>query len=92
MKRMLLTLLLVLASIGVVSTVLAQGSTRVRPYFRRDGTWVPGHYRTRPDGNFYNNWSTRGNINPFTGREGTRITPPRYRDSLWEYRYNRYRF
>lgn len=52
------------------------GSVSVRGYTRKDGTYVPPHYRSAPDSSFYNNWSTRGNINPFTGKEGTRISPP----------------
>jgi len=37
---------------------------------------VQPHYRSAPDGNFYNNWSTKGNVNPYTGVPGTRVTPP----------------
>lgn len=52
------------------------GSVRVRGYIRKDGTYVAPHYRSAPDGNFNNNWSTKGNINPYTGKEGTKISPP----------------
>jgi hypothetical protein len=38
----------------------------------RNGTYVSGHYRTNPDDSFWNNWSSRGNVNPHTGRVGTR--------------------
>lgn len=44
----------------------------VRGYFRKDGTYVAAHKRTAPDGNFNNNWSTQGNVNPFTGKVGTK--------------------
>jgi hypothetical protein len=53
----------------------AVGYHYVRGYFRRDGTYVRGHYRTNRDNSFYNNWSTRGNVNPFTGRVGTKQPP-----------------
>jgi hypothetical protein len=43
----------------------------VRGYYRRDGTYVAPHYRSTPDGNRFNNWSTEGNVNPYTGRPGT---------------------
>jgi len=49
---------------------------RVRGYTRKDGTYVQPHMRSAPDGNFYNNWSTKGNVNPYTGVEGTKLTPP----------------
>ena len=40
----------------------------VRGYYRSDGTYVRPHYRTVPDGNPLNNYSTPGNYNPNTGR------------------------
>lgn len=42
-------------------------ATRVRGYYRKDGTYVQPHYRSNPDGNPYNNWSYPGNVNPYTG-------------------------
>jgi len=42
----------------------------VQGYIKRDGTYVQPHYRTRPDGNPWNNYSTYGNINPYTGQRG----------------------
>jgi hypothetical protein len=50
---------------------VAVAQTWVRPYTRKDGTYVDGHYRSNPDGNPYNNWSYPGNVNPYTGRQGT---------------------
>ena len=47
----------------------------VNSYCKSNGTCVQGHYRSNPDGNFYNNWSTYPNVNPFTGKRGTRRTP-----------------
>lgn len=44
----------------------------VRGYYRKDGTYVRPHYRSSPDGNPYNNWSTKGNINPYTKEIGTK--------------------
>jgi hypothetical protein len=51
------------------------GAVRVRGYYRSNGTYVQPHYRSAPDGNFYNNWSTKGNVNPYTGKRGTKATP-----------------
>ena len=42
----------------------------VRDYFRRDGTWVQPHYRSNPDGYFWNNYSAWGNVNPYAGKRG----------------------
>ena len=68
MKRPLILLLTLLAS---VSFCLAQGSHYVEGYYRQNGTFVPGHYATNPNGNPYDNWSTKGNYNPYTGQPGT---------------------
>lgn len=76
-------LLSVLGAIAFcVSTDFAVAQVHVRGYYRKDGTYVRPHYRSNPDGVFENNWSTKGNINPYTGEWGTRVTPPsRYRSS-----------
>ena len=50
----------------------------VSGYTRNDGTYVAPHYRSAPDGNFDNNWSTLGNINPHTGRPGTLTSSDNY--------------
>lgn len=47
------------------------GHHYVNSYTRRNGTVVQGHFRTNPDNSYSNNWSSRGNVNPYTGRTGT---------------------
>jgi hypothetical protein len=44
--------------------------TYVKPHVRKDGTYVEGHYRSAPDNNRFNNYSTQGNTNPYTGQRG----------------------
>lgn len=58
------------ACVAVAAPALCQ-SHYVRGYVRRDGTYVAPHYQTNPDSSLFNNWSTRGNVNPYTGRPGT---------------------
>ncbi|MBQ8706989.1 MAG: hypothetical protein IJ523_02740 [Succinivibrionaceae bacterium] len=48
------------------------GSSSVRGYYRSNGTYVAPHHRSGRDGYHNNNWSVRGNTNPYTGRAGTR--------------------
>jgi hypothetical protein len=48
------------------------GAVWVAPHVRSDGTYVNGHFRSRPDGNRSNNWSQYPNVNPYTGKVGTR--------------------
>jgi hypothetical protein len=44
----------------------------VSPYTRSDGTNVSGHYQTNPNATQRDNYSARGNVNPYTGSVGTR--------------------
>jgi hypothetical protein len=46
----------------------------VRGYHRKNGTYVAPHNRTAPNKTKTDNWSTRGNTNPETGKKGTK--PP----------------
>jgi|SRR5882672_11261128 len=51
-------------------------SHRVEGHVRRDGTYVGPHMQTNPNGRFEDNYSTKPNVNPYTGTTGTRVTPP----------------
>ena len=42
----------------------------VRPQVRRNGTYVQPHYRTSPNRTRTDNWSSKGNVNPYTGKPG----------------------
>ena len=78
MRRILLTA----AMMGLAGGAAAQGwgssppSTTVRPYTTPQGTYVPQHQRTMPNHTPQDNWTTRGNTNPYTGQPGTRTPPP----------------
>jgi len=50
----------------------------VHGYMTRRGTYVKGYKRSKSDRTFGNNYSTRGNRNPFTGKVGKRAARPRY--------------
>ena len=54
------------------SIVGALAQTHVNGYYRTDGTYVQPHWRSSPNNTTYDNWSTRGNVNPYTGQAGTR--------------------
>lgn len=56
----------------ILIPILASSQVKVKGYFKGNGTYVFPHYRSNPDGYKYNNWSTRGNINPYTLKEGTK--------------------
>ncbi|MBS0405048.1 MAG: hypothetical protein JSS17_01595 [Proteobacteria bacterium] len=47
------------------------GSHSVRGHIRKDGTYVQPHRATNRNGTKTDNWSTQGNVNPYTGKPGT---------------------
>lgn len=80
MKRLMVGLLVLglVASFCLLSflSAFAQRDVFVDGHIRQDGTYVAPHWRSAPDGNPNNNWTTTPNVNPYTGERGTR--PPRY--------------
>lgn len=64
--------------LGSLSSTAALADTYVHGYTRKDGTYVNGHYRSDPDNSYNNNYSVRGNTNPYTGEAGTKS--PTYND------------
>jgi len=58
-------LLLVLLAQSALAQVWVNG------YTRRDGKYVQGHYRSNPNSTVRDNYSYKGNTNPYTGQTGT---------------------
>ncbi|WCM86680.1 hypothetical protein [Acidovorax sp. NCPPB 3576] len=48
------------------------GSHSTSRYTRKDGTYVAPSHATNPNGSKADNWSQKGNVNPYTGKEGTK--------------------
>lgn len=67
-------LILALALSGAAA---AKGAHHVRGYTKADGTYVAPHRQTNPDSTKRNNWSSRGNVNPDTGKVGTKSPDPK---------------
>lgn len=67
MKTLLLSTLL---AVGLAGSAVAQNYHR--GYVTRNGTYVAPHWQSTPDRSYNNNWSVRPNVNPYTGRSGTR--------------------
>ncbi len=57
----------------VFSFVAIAKDVKVKGYYKKNGTYVKPHYRSAPDSSINNNWTTRGNVNPYTGADGTRV-------------------
>lgn len=52
----------------------------VKGYTRSNGTYVAPHYRSSPNSVQYDNYSTRGNVNPYTGERGSQ------RDTTYDFK------
>lgn len=49
-----------------------EAASRVRGYYKSStGSYVMPHYRTSPNRSRFDNYSTKGNYNPYTGKKGT---------------------
>lgn len=58
-------------ALSVGGAALAQDHY-VQGYTRSDGTYVQPHYQTNPNATRNDNYSTQGNVNPYTGQPGTK--------------------
>jgi hypothetical protein len=54
------------------SSKSSSGEHYTKGYTKKDGTHVQGHYQTNPNHTKNDNYSTRGNVNPHTGKPGTK--------------------
>jgi len=83
----------IIAALSIIS--IASADERVRGYWRdSDGDgykekWVDPYYRTNRDNNLFNNYSTQGNTNPWTGERGYKN--PYIQDNYGGYGNNRSR-
>ena len=55
-----------------ISALLCAANVSVKGYTRADGTYVAPHVRSSPNGTASDNWTTKGNVNPYTGKVGTK--------------------
>ncbi len=72
-KKIVTLAILGISAFGFTASSFADVS--VRGYYRSNGTYVQPHYRSSPDSSIYNNWSYKGNVNPYTGKRGYRTSP-----------------
>ena len=76
MRAIIVTLMLVTISLA------ATANENVRGYMKKDGTYVDPHHRTSPNNRRYDNYSSQGNQNLYTGQPGSErnefSNPPAY--------------
>jgi hypothetical protein len=54
----------------------------VNGYYKKNGTYVQPYHRTSPNNSTYDNYSTRGNTNPYNGNRGTVDPNSQYNNGL----------
>lgn len=74
MKRLLIA---AIVTLGIAAPAFA-GDQLVHGYVRKDGTYVAPYHRSTPNNTTSDNYSTYGNVNPYTGEAGTRQPAPAY--------------
>ena len=73
MKKLLLGLVV---AIGLMMPTIEAATAYshdvyVSGYTKKNGTYVKPHRRSKPNYTRNDNYTTRGNVNPYTGRAGT---------------------
>src|SRR2546426_4098951 len=77
----LLAFAALLLTIGTASVPALAGDVFVHGHTQRDGTYVPPHWRSAPDGGDNDDWTKALKVNPYTGQQGTRA--PDVPDMQW---------
>lgn len=57
--------------IASLATPILAEQVRVRSTVRKDGIYIPSHVRTSPNRTKLDNYSTKPNVNPRSGKAGT---------------------
>lgn len=78
MKKIILALILFVGLLSFSAQAEAR-TTRVRGYYKPStGHYVAPHYKTTPNRTKFDNFSTKGNYNPYTGKKGT-VNPYKFK-------------
>ncbi len=56
----------------LVTTSAVDAATKVRGYYKKSGTYVAPHYRSDSNSIKSDNYSSKGNYNPYTGKKGSK--------------------
>lgn len=58
--------------LSILGVTFLFSDVSVKGYYKSNGTYVQPHNRSSPNNTKSDNWSTYGNVNPYTGKDGTR--------------------
>ncbi len=78
-------LMIIIATLFATTFTFAQNRSdvNVSGYYKTNGTYVAPHYRTAPNSTVNDNYSTRPNVNPYTGSIGTKAPSYTPSTSIW---------
>ena len=67
---------IILSALAIITLSLCgYTQTQVKGYYKSNGTYVAPHTRSNPNSTYNDNYSTKGNSNPYTGSQGTKSVP-----------------
>lgn len=69
-KKIFLIVIFLFLLFGLVFGQTKPNHIKVSGYTRKDGTYVQPYFRTAPNSTNQDNFSTKGNTNPYTGKPG----------------------
>lgn len=64
--------LMTAAMVVGLSVASAKGSHSVKAHVTKKGAYVQAHHATNPNKTQRDNWSSKPNVNPYTGKDGTK--------------------
>ena len=71
MKKFISSILIALILLVGIAGVAEAKTVRVKSYYKPSiGRYVEPHYKTSPNKTRLDNYSTKGNYNPYTGKKG----------------------
>lgn len=62
---------ILIATVLSATSLAASADTYVRGHVRSNGTYVAPHVRSSPNNIKFDNYSAKGNTNPYTGQRGS---------------------
>ena len=78
MKKIFLTIILFVGLLSFSSFVEAR-TIKARGYYKPStGRYIAPHYKTTPNKTRFDNYSAKGNYNPYSGKRGT-VNPFKYK-------------
>ena len=80
MKTQSIIIVILILALSFISTnEVSAKTTKVRGYVKpSSGRYVAPHYKTTPNRTKFDNFSTKGNYNPYTGKKGS-ASPYKYK-------------